>query len=236
MGIDGLVTSTMGLGILISQEKSGVFNSTSIEINYSYRLQFLTDHSVAFGISGGLSQNKLDLNDITITDNTDPTLNSNKVNESLINAGFGIHYNWKDLTIGLSSPLIYGTQENVFLQTGFAFTSYDFYFSNDLWHVQPSVLYRHTKASPSQVDINTLAEWDSKLWGLVGYRTNKNILLGGGIYLKNIGIGYSYEINRSLFSSFATGSHEIILSFESPYSITKKASLYKKTKRRPNWF
>jgi len=84
------------------------------------------------------------------------------------------------------------------------------------------------------LDVNLVTEWNN-IWALVGYRTNKNVITGFGLNIKNIGIAYSYEINRSDLYTITPGSHEIVLTFNPPFSLTSKEPIFKSLKRRNNW-
>ncbi len=235
-GIHGLISNSMGLGLNIEQNNTGIFKEISVDLNYSYRVAISNEQSVAFGLMFGLSQNKLNYEEMQVSSETDPILfSSNLLDESLIKSGFGIHYNWKSLNLHVSTPLFYGMQEKSYLQTLFSFVSYDFQLKDGIWEIQPSILYRYTVSSKEQLDINLIVKWEQKLWTMTSYRTNKNIIVGFGVFIKNLGIGYTYEINRSELSSVAAGSHELMIRFESPISITKKKAFYKSSKRRASW-
>lgn len=232
-GLHSMVNHSMGLGLNIEQNEAGVYKQFITELNYSYRVLLSEDQSLAFGLKAGISQNSLNYQIMEASDKTDPTLYSSSpiINESLIRTGAGLHYNRKNLNVHLSSPLLYGQQEKEFMQTMYGFASYDFYFSENIWKIQPSVLYRYTKSSANQFDVNILGEWDKKVWGMLSYRSNKNALAGFGFFLKGIGLGYVYEINRSQFSSISSGSHEIMIYFESGFSLSKKDPHFKSSKR-----
>lgn len=233
LGVHGMFTSTMGLGINIEQNITGVIKQVNTELNYSYRLPLAEEQSLAFGLKVGITQNSLNYNIMVAGDDTDPTLYSSSpvINESLVRAGFGMHYNRKNLNVHFATPLLYGQQENKFFQTTYGLISYDIFMSEKIWKIQPSVLYRNTQTSKAQIDANIMAEWDKKVWGLVGYRTNQNIVTGVGFFIKNIGLGYSYEVNRSTLSNASSGSHEIMLYFESNYSVAKKDPHFKSSKK-----
>lgn len=234
-GVHGLITGAMGLGINVQQTKQGVFKNSAADLNYSYRVGLKNSQSLAFGISFGFNQNSLNQEEMIIGAQNDNALYSSLINEALVKTGFGIHYNFKQLNIHLAAPLLYGMQEKHFLQTAFATASYDFVTEDKVWKIQPQVMYRYETGDFHQIDANLLAEWDNKIWVSGGYRTNKNIILGMGVFLKTIGLGYTYEVNRSELSSISSGSHEVLIFFESPYSLTKKAPLYKSSSRRNAW-
>lgn len=234
-GFHGLLTGNMGLGFKVEQNKHGVFKQTSFDIDYSYRIAFEGHQSLAFGLLFGFQQNKLNFDEMIIGDINDPAQYSNLIDEAMIHAGLGLHYNFQDLNVHISTPLFYGKQEQKFVQTIFGLVSYDFFLSEKIWKIQPSVLYRYTEKNISQFDVGVLTEWDRKIWLSASYRTNNSIIAGLGIIIKNLGIGYAYDYNLSDLAMLAQGSHEIMLFFNSPYSITKKKPLYNSMKRRNAW-
>jgi len=230
-GVHGAITSAMGIGVSFAQQNQGIFSQTAVDLKYSYRLAFLESHTVALGVSLGVMQNKIGMDKVDIPDYSDPALTSNKFNEALLNSGFGVHYNWKAVNVGVSVPVIYGTQEGEFAQTVLALASYDFSFSEGIWKVKPSVFYRFTQKSLHLADINVTAEWNRNVWVQAGYRTNNNILGGAGINIKNLGIGYLYEYDNSKLNVISAGTHQILVQFEFPYSVSKKKPLYLRSSR-----
>jgi len=233
--VDGLITNSMGLGILVHQQKMGIFKMSNIGLNYAYRIGFSSTHALAFGVSVNFLQNKLNTESLYSEELTDPSLFSNKFDETLFSNSAGIEYRLKGLSVELSTPLLYSYQEQKLFQTSFLYLAYDFYFGGDIWRLQPSTLLRYTRSSPFQADFNFLFDWNRIAWGQVTYRTNKEVLFAAGVFIKYIGIGYAYEMNMKPVSFASSGSHEIVIFFNSPFSISKKEPLYFDSKRRSSW-
>lgn len=236
-GLHGLVTRDMGVGLHVDQNNTGIFKQFSVDLDYSYRVALNSDEqSLSFGLSFGFFQNKINYDNVIIGTEMDPSLySSNLFDEALVRTGFGVHYNYNDLNIHLASPLLYTTQEKKFLQNLYGLATYDFYLADNVWKVQPSVLYKYSYGSRGQADISVMGEWKGRLWAMAGYRTNRSILTGFGINFSYFDIGYAYEVNRSQLSSISSGSHGIVLYFNSPYSLTKKEPLYRSSTRRNPW-
>jgi type IX secretion system PorP/SprF family membrane protein len=236
-GIHGLVSSAMGLGIKGAQTNTGVFKHTSVDLSYSYRIVLDKDReSLSFGLMLGFFQYKVNFDNMILASESDPAIySSNTVNEAQVRTGFGVHYNLMDLDIHLATPSLYSTVNGKFLQDIYGLASYDFYADENIWRIKPALLYRYSEVKKSQAEISLLAEWENKVWAMAGYRTNKNIITGIGINIKTIGIGYSYEINRSALSTVASFSHEIVLLFNTKMTLSKKGSLYRQPGRRDPW-
>ncbi len=233
-GIDGLITNNMGVGLKVMQNKEGIFSQFAADVDYSYRLAINEIQSIAMGLSVGIMQSNINMQNVVAENMADPALSSNYFNEAMLYTGIGFAYNRKDLTASLSSPIFYSTQDDKLLQTSYFFSGYDFYISDKIWRIQPSIMVQYMFYALPTADINVIAEWDEKLWLQTSYRTDKSILISGGIFVKNIGIGYCYDINMSEMSNVVKGSHEIMLMIESPYSLTKKKAIYQNSRRRRN--
>lgn len=236
-GIHGLVSNAMGLGIKGGQTNTGVFKQTSVDLSYSYRIVLDRDkETLAFGFMLGFFQYKINFNNVILANESDPAIfSSNLVNEGQVRTGFGMHYNRMDLNIHLASPSLYSTVNGKFFQDIYGLATYDFYADENIWKIQPALFYRYDEVKKSQAEVSVMAEWENKAWAMAGYRTNKNIVTGIGINIKTIGIGYSYEINRSALSTVASFSHEIVLILNTKMTLSKRGSLYHQPGRRDPW-
>lgn len=233
-GVHGLITKVMGVGLQVSSLKQGVFKQNKISLNYSYRLAFAETHTLAFGFSLGMQQNAINFNTVSDALSSDQALYSTNFNEALFEVGLGLHYNFKGLNVHASTPILYGTQEREFFQNAFGMASYDFSISDGIWVVRPAVFYRYTLYQ-HLVDGVMSASWNNRLMVQAGYRTNNNVIVGAGVNLKGLNISYLYEINRTNLSSASSGGHQIMISYETPFSVNKKAPLYYNSNRQNAW-
>jgi type IX secretion system PorP/SprF family membrane protein len=227
----------MGLGIKGGQTNTGVFKETSLDLSYSYRIVLDNDkQTLSFGLMLGFFQYKINTSNVILSNESDPAIfSSNFVNEGQVRTGFGMHYNRMDLNIHLASPSLYSTLNGKFLQNLYGLATYDFYADENIWKIQPAFFYRFDEVRKSQAEVRLMADWENKVWAMAGYRTSKDIITGVGINIKTIGIGYSYEINRSALSTVASFSHEIVLILNSKMTLSKRGSLYHQPGRRDPW-
>jgi type IX secretion system PorP/SprF family membrane protein len=209
-----------------------LINVTNVNLNYSYRVAFDAQHTIAFGFNINFLQNKIATQGLSAAELADPALISNKFDASLLTNGIGISYRLNDLSVDIGVPLLFSYQENKALQVIYSNFAYDFFLSGNSWELQPSVLVKYSNSGPFQADINLVADWNSNVWGQLTYRTNKNIVFAAGVYVKTIGIGYAYEINLSPMSNVSSNSHEIVLKFDTQLSVSKKKTLYMDSKKR----
>jgi type IX secretion system PorP/SprF family membrane protein len=233
--VDGLLTGSMGLGFIINKQRMGLLEVTNINLNYSYRFAIADQHSFAFGLNMNFLQNKIAKDGLSSYELSDASLISNKFDESLFTNAAGISYRFKDLSIDIASPLLFSYQEHKVMQKLYSYLAYDFYFANDTWRLQPSTLVKYSRSGPFQADFNILADWNTNVWTQFTYSTNNDFTFSAGVFIKYIGIGYAYEMSLKPMSFITSGSHEIIVQFNSPFTLSKKKPLYIDGKNRNTW-
>lgn len=235
ISVDGLMTKSMGFGLNLFQQTMGIFKMQNAGVSYAYRIAFSNFQAISFGVSASFVQNSLVTNNLDEEELLDPAMSSNKFERALFYNGFGIEYRFKNFIADLSIPLIYSAQEDKFLQNAYLYTAYNFYTTDKMWRVQPSVLFKYTQTSPFTADINILGEWNSSLWMQASYRTNNELYFGAGVFVKYIGIGYAYELSLDPTSYLSRGSHEVVVIIELPNSFNKKNPLYYNGRNRNSW-
>ena len=79
---------------------------------------------------------------------------------------------------------------------------------------KPSVITKFTEGAPSTYDVSANFLLYEKLWLGATYRFNFANNFGAILdyqVLKDVRIGYAYDLPTSEFSQFSTGTHEIVL-------------------------
>jgi type IX secretion system PorP/SprF family membrane protein len=201
----------LGLGGNVTAAQEGLFKNTFANIAASYRVSLAGAHQLTFGLSAGIVMQNLDMSQVSNSDLTDPTLQSAYRNNNYYRFGYGAIYNWNNVEVSVSFPNAI-QQENHLLRSYFlGMASYKIAATNDIV-VKPSVLYKSLPVTKDQVDIFVRGQWKDLVSAQAGYRTNKNLVLGGGLTLENMNINYAYEL-PSATKALSKGTHEIVLSF-----------------------
>jgi type IX secretion system PorP/SprF family membrane protein len=221
-GLDGLITHNMGLGLRVNLLKEGVFKTFTASLNYAYRARFANEHYLAFGISPGIRQRSVNREAVLVDDFSDPLLSNNQFNKTFFGTGAGLSYNYRHLNIGVVIPELWYSDGEKPVGYYMAGASYAFLIKDSTWGIKPSVLYRGTRYANAQFDIAVTGDWKQKLWLQYLYRTNKDMVVSGGIFIKGFGIAYAYEISGNHLSNVSKGSHELMIIYRSPFSMAKK--------------
>jgi type IX secretion system PorP/SprF family membrane protein len=213
-----------GIGFNLISDDVGIFNNTQAMLSYSYKLKINGDHSIRFGLSAGLSDFRVNMNEVNANPDDPYLLSSNFKNTELM-ANFGAYYTYKNLMIGLTIPQLLNTsvtekengKQSSYELVRHAMLSGGYKIPikrvKDL-SVTPYVMLRYADSSPVQYDLNLLATLDNKGWFAVSYRDEYSVGLNLGVHvLKNFKLGYSYDIGIKKSGRYASNNHEFLIGF-----------------------
>jgi type IX secretion system PorP/SprF family membrane protein len=216
--------NNISLGFNFYTEKSIVYKSSSGMLTFAYKVPLTSDSYLKFGLSGGLGVSSLDMNAINeagTNTGLDPALVNAAGTTYALKGNFGVHYRFRNFTVGFALPNIFESHENDTMQVNDVkvsrlsdqlFTlSYKALLS-DKFTVEPYVLYRRMNAVQDQKEASVLLYYRNQIWVGGGYRLNYGPTLTIGLALRDIvRVGYSYEIPASQKAISTYGSHEVQL-------------------------
>jgi len=226
----GLKEGKYGVGINLSNNNVGIFNNTQADFTYSYRIKIDDQQFLRLGLSAGISDFRLSLNN-TNADMNDDLLQGNHYNNTEFIANIGAYYTNKNLTIGLAIPQLINQSnltkydgEDLYRQSRHYLLSGSYEIPipsiKDLSFV-PNFMMRYVNNTPLQYDVNALLKLKNKGWFSVNYKNKYAIGLNIGVQaLKNFKVGYSYNVNTQNTAHISASNHEILIG----YSFLKKSS------------
>jgi type IX secretion system PorP/SprF family membrane protein len=216
--------NNISLGFNFYTEKSVVYKSSSGMLTFAYKVPLTSDSYLKFGLSGGLGVSSLDMNAINEAGTNaglDPALANAAGTTYALRGNFGVHYRYKNFTVGFALPNIFESQENDTMQVNDVKVSRlsDKLFTlsykaklNDKFTLEPYVLYRRLNAVQDQKEASVMLYYRDQIWVGGGYRLNYGPTMTVGLAFKSfIRVGYSYEIPASQKAISTYGSHEVQL-------------------------
>lgn len=217
----------MGLGLMIANDRISIFNFSSINAIYSYRVLLSEKKRLSFGLQSGLTNYNIRYSQLTSKTSNDPSLNLADYNSLSPTFGAGLYYNTDRFYLGLSAPLLTANifspsqvvQQNIyFLNAGYVFN-----ISNDL-KFKPNGLIRFQSGS-AQLDLNANFLFRDALWAGISYRAFNmlSFLLQLNVS-EQFRIGYAYDSNIGALTSMNSGSHEIMLNYLFSFNKSKVVS------------
>jgi type IX secretion system PorP/SprF family membrane protein len=227
-----------GVGLAFVYDMIGAQRNLYFNASYAYQLK-IKKSLLGFGVSGGLIQSTLLGNLLRAPEgnyedgafnHNDPIIPLAKSSGISPYLGAGLMFTHKGLQVGASvSSLVEGKSkvpgtlaENniIFRRNLYGYISYRFKVGKKL-NIRPSVLFK-SDLKENQLDINALIYYKSVFWAGAGYRgynkkSNESVILLFGVnILKNLMLGYSYDISLGPLRGANYGSHEIVLSWRQP--------------------
>jgi len=250
VGIDGAPeTSTLSfhtpmkrniaLGGLVYYDKRSLLKSSTVSLSFTYRAYLNDDQYVSFGLSGGVSMNNIQLdniNDPAIL--SDPALFDLVDNNLSPNASFGINYHIKRFNFGFSLPSLFKrevvgieqftTVELDPIKNYTLMSSYKFPLGNGNLQLEPHFLYRVTETLPNQWEALAVLHFRDLIWIGGSYRQEYGATALFGMNIKEMfSVGYGYEFANTLVNGLPDGTHEIQLKINlgKPKEFTKKVKV-----------
>ncbi len=224
----------IGWGMQVFDDRLGVEAATGFNGMLSTKIQVSEKGILSGGLSFGLMNYRINLNDVQNRNNpNDPSFvsinNPSTWNPSL---GMGVYYNTDRFYAGVSTPSILRSRlasyedfissidkSNAFHL--FANTGYVFDVNEDL-KLKPSTMIKMVSGAPIEADIN-LNVWLKDILGFGGsYRTGDAFV--GMVELQatpNLRFGYAYDLPFNPLKYFTRGSNELMLRYEFGNNKTK---------------
>jgi len=214
----------MGLGLSLLSDHIGPVKQTGLYADYSYRLYFSKNRTLALGLKAGVNFYDARLTDLTTNDPNDPVF-ANDINRSFLpNLGVGTFFYTNSYYIGLSVPKLIENNINkngvtvqntsreklhVFFMTGYVFNV------NRIVKFKPSILAKYVKNAPASIDINGTVLFYDRLWLGTMLRIGDSV---GGLFqlqvTNQIKIGYSYDFPTNKLGAYNNGTHEFMISYD----------------------
>ena len=217
----------IGWGVQVYDDRLSVEAATGFNGMLSTRIQVSEKGVLSGGLSFGLMNYRINLNEVQNRNNpNDPSFISiNNPSSWKPSLGMGIYYNTDRFYASLSTPSILKSRlasyedfnssidkSNAFHL--FANTGYVFDINEDL-KLKPSTMVKMVSGAPIEADLN-MNLWLKDIIGIGGsYRTGDAFV--GMIELQatsNLRFGYAYDVPFNPLKYFTKGSNELILRYE----------------------
>ena len=217
----------IGWGVQVYDDRLGVEAATGFNGMLSTRIQVSEKGVLSGGLSFGLMNYRINLNDVQNRNNpNDPSfISTNDPSSWKPSLGMGIYYNTDRFYASVSTPSIlksrlasYEDFNSSMVKSNafhlFANTGYVFDINEDL-KLKPSTMVKMVSGAPIEADLN-MNLWLKDIIGIGGsYRTGDAFV--GMIELQatsNLRFGYAYDVPFNPLKYFTKGSNELILRYE----------------------
>lgn len=206
-----------GWGVNLYLDKAGLQRQLRALASYAYHLPISAEQALHFGLSVGVSQQRLSLEDIK---GRPDDLSAQRYNDrnAYLDGDFGIAYTYNGFRLEAALPnldrLLRSNSENglVDIATFYAAAGYKFGLTTDQnIQLEPKVAYRGVKGFDSVVDAGAAFWFEDGQLMLSGlYHSSKSATFGLGMDLKKkYRVLATYTTQTSALGNYANGSFEL---------------------------
>lgn len=223
--IDGLTgDNKVGLGLIVFDDKMGLFARRGIYTSYSYKIQVATGHYIKPGLNFGMQDVMIDFSRANVSDINDPNLYSVSRRKTSFDANFGVAYNWEQLNAGVSVMQLFGNKYRLNNDTAAyyksiqkinIYASYVVPVSKEYKiNARPCLAMNITPRAPFQMDVFANFDYDELIYAGVGYRLNSAVSFNIGVkWNKALRVSYNYDLAVGKIKGYTGGAHEIMLGY-----------------------
>lgn len=211
-----IINDNFGVGLSIVNDKLGVLNSTSSNANIATHIAVGKSNYIAFGLKMGAEFIRSDFSKLSNVDLTDPLYQDKSAN--IFSLGFGGMYYSQKMYVGFAVPRIISvesgtSQTKISKPHYFTYLGYRFEVDDDL-EVRPAILAKYQAQAPLELDFAVDMWFKQKVGFGASYRTNDAVSVMAKMKLKQLYVGYSFDMTVSKLRTLNAGTHEIYLGYE----------------------
>ena len=216
----------IALGAVLINDKIGNTDQFGGYFSYAYRIKFIKQTKLSFGLQATFSQYKVDLSN----PNNDPNLAGQGINDISPNFGAGIMWHGERFYVGFSLPQLFNYDAGDFsvdpnnpnsvdpdsklVRHNFLAAGYLFILSESV-KLKPNLLFKWVQDAPFQVDLNANFLLKDLVWVGLSYRSLDSFDLILQLQVSpQFQIGYSYDfLTTTDLSRVNNGSHELMINY-----------------------
>jgi type IX secretion system PorP/SprF family membrane protein len=224
-----ILSSKLGLGLMVVNDKIGVTKQTQFMTAYAYRINF-DEGFLSFGIGGGVLTTNTAWSNLVVIDPGDEYYLIDTKTFVVPDFSFGTYLSYKKYFVGFSIPRLLAYRFNFnrnkysinFEPENYSFILNSGYLIDIKPNIRflPSILISYSPGDRLLYDINAHFNMFDRFWIGASYRSTGSYT---GLFQfdvnKQFKVAYSYDFNAGELSSYGSGSHEIMLRYEFSYKV-----------------
>ncbi len=215
------INTKMAVGINLYNDKTVLLSATSALLTFGYKVPLAKDHTLGFGLSGGIFSNHFNLDEVPLIDSGDPALLNTASNNIAVNGQFGANYSFKDFTLGWSLVNLFERntlsaekfQEVKFSQmkNQIIFAAYRLTLVPATWFLQPNIAYRLSQDGVNYYEASAIISYKNLIDVGGGYRQDFGGTLMLRLHLKKLHVGAAYDLSSNQAQVSPGGTQELQL-------------------------
>lgn len=224
-----------GVSAVVMQDKIGYFKDVYVKLGYAYN-KTLANGELGIGFNVGFLNKSLDFSKLKPVEQ-DPLITGGEESTMFTDLGFGVFYvQPAGLYFGVSASQVlegarkmgqgeyeYDLKRHYYGTAGYELS----WIRNPAYVFIPSVFVKFD-GTTTQVDLNGVVEYNRKFWGGLTYRFQETAAVMLGLNIKDLSIGYAYDIPLSKIGG--AGSHEVMVRYCFMLELEKAKKSFRNTR------
>lgn len=208
--------SDLAVGMKVNSKYFGLFRTSMLDFHVAKGIRITDKSRVMVGIGMGMQFSALRTGELNgSVDQRDPFVVNNAFPQYRFIAGLGVAYAYDErLKVGFSMPN-FVKSESEFEPVNVANASYLFQI-NETFGVEPQVLAFGARSSGFAAEFSAKMDYSEKVWIRAGGRSNDSMLLGAGVHVGMLSIGYIYRNYYNIYEAIQPMNHSINIVFALP--------------------
>ena len=213
-----------GVGLSITTDEIGIFNTVYTNAAYAYKIDLKNDHRISLGLNAQVEYVRFDWTKADLVDQIDSAIPFGAASNSAINFGLGIYYEGPQFYVGLSVPqllrnalstdVIYNNFKELnplktyYLMGGMVFPI------NDNIHIRPSLAISYVQNAPMEADFNLSVLFLKSFWVGASYRLEESANLFVQVPIMDqlkVALGVDYTLAE--LNAITKGSFEVMIEY-----------------------
>ena len=178
----------VGLGVNVNMDRDGLIDIYRYAATYAYHLPINDDSKVSFGLSAGVTTEKVNVGNI-IGDDGDTEVGWYNNQSAYLDGDFGAAYTYKNFTVQGVLPnlrkLFYKEEEERSYTPSTFYSALSYKFIGEVAVLEPKVVYRGIKNYENIIDAGVNASFFNESFNILAlYHSTKNISAGLGFLIE----------------------------------------------------
>ena len=210
-----------GAGALLTNDVTGAYSSTSMELTGAYHVNINRTQTVSFGLGAIGTQHVFDLSNANVVDQNDVALNNgSKQTAFAFNANAGIFVSGKKYFVGISIPYFFNSKINFTGKSNlerevrhFQVIGTHAFKLNKEWEFSPGTMIRFTGNTPPQFELDAMVNYERSVYAGLTYRPGDSWAAILGWRFDGYSLWYSYDLTTGKANQLALATHEITIGY-----------------------
>jgi type IX secretion system PorP/SprF family membrane protein len=213
--LDLPLKNKLATATIFTKLTNGGFSQLQIKQAFAYKVDFSEDQNLAVGFGLSFNQHRVDFSNgfspNQYVDLQDPYLSKENFSKNQFGLELGFVYKLKNFQLSFALPSL--VQDKEYNKGITAYTEYKFEIDED-FDLIPSVLLLQTQSDIYEVTTCVNLNYQKKGWIQVGYVDLGQMVMGVGVNVKGLGVGYNFAYSYDdKFGSIIGNTHQFGLFF-----------------------